>query len=101
MGLLERWDRRNQRVLEDHNERAKTQPLVTPGALAIIFADITVNVAWMCFLIGTILILEGSAWAKAVAGVVYLGALAALFIGGRHVLENLREVRRQRRRTEA
>ena len=94
MGLLERWDRRNQRVLEDHNQRAKTRPLIAPGALAIIFADATLHVAWMCFLIGTLLMLEGSAWTKVVGGVAYVGALAALLIGGRHVVANLRQARR-------
>lgn len=97
LGMLERWDRRNQRILEAHNDRAKTQPLVTPGALQVIFADVTLNVAWMCFLIGTILILEGSVWTKVVGGAFYLGAVAALVIGGRRVVEKLGKARRNRR----
>lgn len=99
VGFLERWDRRNQRVLQAHNERARTEPLVKPGGLAIIFADFTLNVAWMSFLIGTILLFEGSSPAKVVGGAFYVGALAALVVGGRHVVSQVREARQQRRRT--
>jgi hypothetical protein len=96
--FLERWDRHNDRVLQRQNERAKSQPLVKPGALAIIFADVTLNVAWMLFLIGAILLIEEGLLTKIVGGAFSGAAVLTLIIGGRHVVEKVREAQRQRRR---
>lgn len=35
MGLLERWDRRNQRVLEEHNRRYKAERATGGGAAVL------------------------------------------------------------------
>lgn len=83
VGLLGRWDRRNQRTLDAHSERDE---VVEPGVVSIYSVPALIKIAVITVAVAVVLVVQGELWS-------YLAAPVALLIGGALCLGLARDAR--------
>ena len=93
VGLLDAWDRRNQRIVEKQNER---DDVVAAGGISIFAGSAFVKIAAITIPLGVILIAQWRPVPILIGiGVLALGAVLLVSLG-RDFVEDRREYKRQR-----
>ena len=82
VGLLDRWDRRNQETLRRHND---VEEVVEPGAVTVFSLPALIKIAVLALVVAVAGVMSGELWG-------YGAAVLALLIGGAMCLDLGRDV---------